>query len=156
MFAVPENTVLSATRVAPQQPTKIVREFVADRTGWAHLLRYDPVERWTALIHRTPGYEVWLMSWLPGQGAELHDHGGAEGAFTVVHGVLTELTGRPGHAGQALHVLRAGQSRVFGPNYVHQMRNEGDDPAVSIHVFGPTRQRMTPYRFDPVEGPVTA
>ncbi|QUQ71416.1 cysteine dioxygenase [Kutzneria sp. CA-103260] len=156
MFAVPENTVLSAARTAPQQPTKILREVVADRASWAHLLRYDPIERWTALVQRTPTHEVWLMSWLPGQGAELHDHGGAEGAFTVVHGVLTELVGRPGHAGQALHVLRAGLSRVFGPNYVHQMRNEGDDPAVSIHVFGPTRQRMTPYRFDPVAGPVTA
>jgi quercetin dioxygenase-like cupin family protein len=147
MFAVPENTELSDARVAPQQPTKILREVVADRAGWAHLLRYDPAERWTALVRSTPTYEVWLMSWLPGQGADLHDHGGAEGAFTVVHGVLTELVGRPGHAGQ---------SRVFGPHYVHQMRNEGDDPAVSIHVFGPTRQRMTPYRFDPVAGPVTA
>ena len=156
MFAVPENTVLSDVRVAPQQPTKILREVLADRPSWAHLLRYDPAERWTALVQSTSSYEVWLMSWLPGQGAELHDHGGAEGAFTVVQGVLTEVVGRPGHNGQALHVLHAGQSRVFGPNYVHQMRNEGIDPAVSIHVFGPTRQRMTPYRFDPVQGPVTA
>ncbi|GAA3433100.1 cysteine dioxygenase [Kutzneria kofuensis] len=156
MFAVPENTVLSAVRTAPQQPTNILREVVADRSSWAHLLRYDPVERWTALVRSTSSYEVWLMSWLPGQGAELHDHGGAEGAFTVVSGVLTELVGRPGHAGEAMHVLHPGQSRVFGPNYVHQMRNAGVDPAVSIHVFGPTRQRMTPYRFDPVQGPVTA
>jgi mannose-6-phosphate isomerase-like protein (cupin superfamily) len=154
MFAVPENTVLSAARVAPPQPTKILREVAADRSRWAHLLRYDPVERWTAMVESTSEYEVWLMSWLPGQGAGLHDHGGAEGAFTVVNGELTELVGRPGHPGEALHVVRAGQSRVFGPGYVHQVSNEGVDPAVSIHVFGPTRRRMTPYRLDPVNGPV--
>jgi mannose-6-phosphate isomerase-like protein (cupin superfamily) len=153
MFAVPENTVLSAARVAPQQPTKIVREVAADRR-WAHLLRYDPTERWTALVEHTDSYEVWLMSWLPGQGAEPHDHGGSEGAFTVVTGELTELVGRPGQAAQTLHVVRAGQSRVFGPHYVHQVRNAGVDPAVSIHVFGPTRGPMTPYQLDPVAGPV--
>ena len=108
-------------RPGPDQITKILREVLADRSSWAQLLRYDPVERWTALVQSTSSYEVWLMSWLPGQGAELHDHGGAEGAFTVVQGILTEVVGQPGRNGQALHVLRPGQSRVFGPNYVHQI-----------------------------------
>jgi predicted metal-dependent enzyme (double-stranded beta helix superfamily) len=156
MFAVPDNTLLRPENPALRHPVRVALEVAADRDRWRHLLRYDPDERFATLVSRDERQEVWLMSWLPGQGAELHDHGGAEGAFTVVNGVLTELVGRPGHAGQALHVLHAGQSRVFGPNYVHQMRNEGVDPAVSIHVFGPTRQRMTPYRFDPVDGPVIA
>ncbi|AHI00750.1 cysteine dioxygenase family protein [Kutzneria viridogrisea] len=154
MFAVPENTVISAVRTAPQQPTKIVREVAADRSRWAHLLRYDPVERWAALVERTATYEVWLMGWLPGQHTDLHDHGGAEGAFTVVSGALSERVARRGQPGEVLHVVRTGQSRVFGPDYVHQVANEGTDPAVSIHVFGPTRAPMVPYRLDPVDGPV--
>lgn len=155
MFAVPENTVISSARRAPLQPTKIVREFAADRQRWAHLLSYDPDERWTALVERTDSYEIWLMSWLPGQRTDLHDHGGAEGAYTVVSGVLSELVARPGQSGEVLHSVHTGQSRVFGPDYVHQVSNEGPDPAVSIHVFGPTRAKMTPYRLDPIQGPLT-
>ncbi|MBV8933407.1 MAG: cysteine dioxygenase family protein, partial [Kutzneria sp.] len=145
MFAVPENTVVSTARRALPQPTRIVREVVADRERWDPLLRYDPYERWTALIERTSCYEVWLMTWLPGQHTDLHDHGGAEGAFTVVSGALTEFVAGTGHTGRTTHAVRAGQSRVFGPRHVHQVGNQGLDPAVSVHVFGPERRRMTVY-----------
>ena len=35
----------------------------------------------------------WLLSWLPGQGTGLHDHGGSAGAFAVVRGTLHERVG---------------------------------------------------------------
>jgi predicted metal-dependent enzyme (double-stranded beta helix superfamily) len=50
------------------------------------------------------------------------------------------------------HPVIVGQTRVFGPSYVHQVRNAGTDPAVSIHVYRPERAGMTPYRFDPATG----
>jgi hypothetical protein len=43
---------------------------------------------------------------------------------------------------------------VWGPGYVHQVRNDGVDPAVSIHVYRHGTRAMTPYRYDPVNGPV--
>jgi predicted metal-dependent enzyme (double-stranded beta helix superfamily) len=135
MFAVPENTVASAQTAPTVHPALIAREYATARERWAHLLRYDPDERYTALVHRTPGQEVWLMSWLPGQGTDLHDHGAAGGAFTIVSGELTEHV----HHRGITHTLGVGQSRVFGPGYVHQVHNAGPDPAVSIHVYRAVR-----------------
>src|SRR3712207_8332217 len=37
--------------------------------------------------------QVWLLSWLPGQGTGLHDHGGSAGALAVVRGTLSEAVG---------------------------------------------------------------
>ncbi|CAM3766239.1 cysteine dioxygenase family protein [Kibdelosporangium persicum] len=139
MFAVPENTVALAAAPTLKTPARIAREFALDRDRWKRHLRYDPVERFFTLLERTDDHEVWLMSWLPGQSTDLHDHGSATGAFTIVSGVLTELVMR---ANTTLE-LQAGQSRVFAPHYVHQVSNNGADPAVSIHVYRTTREMRT-------------
>ncbi|WP_018682100.1 cysteine dioxygenase [Actinokineospora enzanensis] len=152
MFAVPPNTVALAATPATAHPVLTAREYALDRARWARLLRYDPVERFAALVERTEDQEVWLLSWLPGQGTDLHDHSFATGAFTVVSGTLTERVAVPGRAAEVLHTLTAGQSRVFGPGYVHQVRNDSPDPAVSVHVYRSNRPAMRNYRIDPVTG----
>jgi mannose-6-phosphate isomerase-like protein (cupin superfamily) len=69
----------------------------------------------------------------------------------VVTGTLTEHvargagTERPTHT---VHEVTAGQSRVFGPGYVHQMHNGSAHPAVTIHVYRPGRLPMINYRID--------
>jgi len=135
MFAVPENTIPPAAVADAVHPALVAHRFAADRERWARLLRYDPDERYTALVHRTAEQEVWLMSWLPGQDTDLHDHGAASGAFTIVSGELTEHVA---HRDTTLRV-GVGQTRVFGPGYVHVVRNEGPDPAVSLHVYRAAR-----------------
>jgi quercetin dioxygenase-like cupin family protein len=135
MFAVPANTIASAAVAPTVHPALIARAYAADRSRWAHLLRYDPDERFVALVEQTDEQEIWLMSWLPGQRTDLHDHGDATGAFTVVSGALTEHVL---HRGTELS-LSPGQSRVFGPGYAHQVRNDGPDPAVSLHVYRAVR-----------------
>ena len=135
MFAVPENTIASAATASTVHPALIANEYARHRDRWARLLRYDPDERFAALVDRMPGQEVWLMSWLPGQTTGLHDHGQASGAFTIVSGELTEHVAHRGHP----HAVGIGQSRVFGPGYVHEVRNAGPDPAISIHVYRAAR-----------------
>jgi predicted metal-dependent enzyme (double-stranded beta helix superfamily) len=152
VFAVPPNTVVSAASAPARHPARIAAQYARDRARWAHLLRYDPDERFATLIESTADVEVWLLSWLPGQHTDLHDHAGSSGAFTVVSGTLTERVVRPHVAVQVNHALTVGQTRVFGPGYVHHVRNAGVDPAVSIHVYRPERAAMTPYRFDAVTG----
>jgi quercetin dioxygenase-like cupin family protein len=135
MFAVPENTIAPSITAPTVHPALIARQYAEDRSRWAHLLRYDPDERYAVLVHHTPEQEVWLMSWLPGQSTDPHDHGQATGAFTIVSGDLVEHVLRDG----STHRLRAGQSRVFAPGYAHDVRNEGADPAVSLHVYRAVR-----------------
>ncbi|MFI7676471.1 cysteine dioxygenase [Actinophytocola sp. NPDC049390] len=135
MFAVPAGTIASSAIAPTVHPALIARAYAADRTTWARLLRYDPDERFAVRVAATEEQEVWLMSWLPGQETDDHDHGHTTGAFTIVSGTLTEHVL---HRGVALS-LSAGQSRVFGPGYAHHVRNDGPDPAVSLHVYRAVR-----------------
>jgi hypothetical protein len=44
--------------------------------------------------------------------------------------------------------LPAGAGRRLDPQLVHQLGNESDRPAVSVHVYGSALQTMTRYRID--------
>jgi predicted metal-dependent enzyme (double-stranded beta helix superfamily) len=152
MFAVPPNTVALSGTPATAHPALIARELAGDPGRWRHLLRFHAGERFATLVEGTDRQEIWLLSWLPGQQTDLHNHGGATGAFTVVTGTLTERVARRSgteRPRETEHRVVAGQSRVFGPGYVHQVRNAGPEPAVSIHVYRPARLPMIEYRLEP-------
>ncbi|WP_328913785.1 MULTISPECIES: cysteine dioxygenase [unclassified Streptomyces] len=133
----------------PQHPGTVAefaglaRSLAADRAHWAPLVRYDATTRWYARLRTGPGYEVWLLSWLPGQSSGLHDHGRSSGVLTVLDGTLREraLTAR----GEAGRTLAAGHQRVFAPGYVHEVVNDSLEPAVSLHIYFPGLTEMTPY-----------
>ncbi|MET7668293.1 cysteine dioxygenase [Micromonospora luteifusca] len=116
-----------------------------DPTGWPVALLFDSAERWYARLATGDDHEVWALSWLPGQGTDLHDHGGSAGAFRVVAGALTEETVTEGRLRPRL--LPAGTGRRFGPRHVHQVTNQGATPAVSVHVYRPALVRMTRYHL---------
>jgi quercetin dioxygenase-like cupin family protein len=116
----------------------LARAIAADRSRWAPLVQYDATTRWYARLETGPGYEVWLLSWVPGQGTGLHDHGGSCGVLTVLEGGLAERT-PAAHA-----VLVPGDQRVFAPGYAHEIVNDSLQPAVSLHVYFPGLTEMTP------------
>jgi hypothetical protein len=118
----------------------------SDPTAWPVPLRFDPAQRWYARLAADAEHEVWALSWLPGQGTDLHDHGGSAGAFLVIAGTLTEET----VSGARLrpHELVTGAGRRFGARHVHAVTNRGDQPAVSVHVYRPALRRMIRYRLD--------
>src|SRR5687767_15029746 len=84
--------------VAPRRPlwtasellglTKNVASVFEDRLSG--ILEYVPEQRWWARLALTEEVELWLLTWMPGQGTEPHDHGGASGSFTVYRGELRE------------------------------------------------------------------
>ncbi|WP_225845217.1 cysteine dioxygenase family protein [Streptomyces sp. HPF1205] len=125
----------------------LARAIAADGARWRPLVRYDATTRWYARLDTGPGYEVWLLSWLPGQGSGLHDHGRSSGVLTVLDGELREraLTAR----GEAARALGPQAQRVFPPGYVHEVVNDSLEPAVSLHVYFPGLTRMTPYARGP-------
>ncbi|GAA0622156.1 cysteine dioxygenase family protein [Streptomyces crystallinus] len=109
----------------------LARSLAADRTQWEPLVQYDAASRWYHRLRTGPGYEVWLLSWVPGQRSGLHDHGASSGVLTVLQGELSERTGRGTRA------LAAGAQRVFAPGYVHEVVNDSLEPAVSLHIYYP-------------------
>lgn len=112
---------------------KLAGQFAATLS---ELVRYVPEQRWWARLALTPGVEVWLLSWLPGQGTRPHDHGGARGAFTVLSGRLTETYRYPGRHIRAA-ARESGQSIGFGPSRAHIVHNTFDAPAASVHAYSP-------------------
>ncbi|MYS21616.1 Cysteine dioxygenase type I [Streptomyces sp. DvalAA-14] len=133
----------------PQHPSTVAefaglaRSIAADRARWAAQVRYDATTRWYARLQTGPGYEVWLLSWLPGQGSGLHDHGKSSGVLTVLHGALRERA--LGSRGEASRELTPGHQRAFATGYVHEVVNDSLEPAVSLHVYFPGLTEMTPH-----------
>lgn len=72
----------------------LARALAADRAQWEPLVQYDATSRWYHRLRTGPGYEVWLLSWVPGQGTGPHGHGRSSGVLTVLDGVLTERSER--------------------------------------------------------------
>lgn len=68
---------------------QIARSYAASPDDWPLAPGFDPAQRW---YQTHDDAEVWLLTWLPGQGADLHDHGRSAGAFVVMLGELTEQT----------------------------------------------------------------
>lgn len=110
---------------------------------------FDPDERWHQRIYRDQRLDVWILSWLPAQGTQLHDHGGSNGAFSVISGTLTETVAATGGSAATVDLVReAGSSAGFGARYVHDVRNLGDEPAISVHAYSHPLTSMTFYDLD--------
>jgi Cysteine dioxygenase type I len=155
--------VTAATRAAGASALAVALALRTDL--WGPLVRFHEDARWTHQLDADqllgaldpsvhgdlPDAEVWLLSWLPGQGTDLHDHGPSAGAFAVARGALTERVvarGRDGHARKSVTDLARLRVRFFGPHYVHQVTNTRPDPAVSVHVYTPGLSVMNLYRVE--------
>ncbi|WP_432977953.1 cysteine dioxygenase [Dactylosporangium sp. CA-233914] len=123
----------------------LARAHAAAPVDWPFAPRFDPVRRWYGRLAVTDDHEIWLLTWLPGQGTDLHDHGGSAGAFTVVSGELVEQTVRGGALVSS--AFGPGEGHRFGPHYVHRIVNAGARPAVTVHAYGPALTAMTRYRL---------
>jgi len=139
----------------PLNPIQLVEftRFLADEvnSGQYPFVQYDRQARWHQRLYRDQRVDVWLISWLPSQGTQLHDHGGSSGAFTVVSGELSEAVyiDRGAQVGSLRERnLALGRSVGFDGRYVHDVRNLTDRPAVSIHAYSSPLKSM---RFYDVE-----
>ncbi|MGH3155372.1 MAG: cysteine dioxygenase [Streptosporangiaceae bacterium] len=137
---------LSRGRLGRAQLGRIVAATAAQSGQWRDLVRYDPAHRWYFRMELTDEYEVWLLSWLPGQGTGFHDHGGSRGAFSVALGELQEQS-VPGTRAVVTRTVTASQSRAFGARFVHHVVNNSTLPAVSVHAYSPPLPEMRRYEM---------
>jgi hypothetical protein len=141
------SAVRRLPKSVPLNPIQLVEfsRFIAAEVaaGQYPYVEYSESERWHQRIYRDQRVDVWLISWLPSQGTQLHDHGGSAGAFTVLSGELSEAVHRQRAAEPLLEQVRpAGSAIGFGPHYVHDVRNLGSTPAISVHAYSPPLSLM--------------
>jgi rhodanese-related sulfurtransferase/predicted metal-dependent enzyme (double-stranded beta helix superfamily) len=143
------NTTLMAAEVlssavsrTPEELANIVSRF-ASSDGWMQKVRLRAEGRWYERLYHGPDYDIWVISWLPGQSTGFHDHGASSGAFVVATGILEEHC--PDERNRMIH---PGKPRAFGPDYAHDVRNVSLAPAISIHAYSPPLTEMNEYELD--------
>jgi hypothetical protein len=153
------TTGIPTVHRTPADHLATARRYATRPHDWPVAPRFNPAQRWYHRLATEPDAEVWLLTWLPGQSTDLHDHGGSSGALLLVTGELTEhtvATRRGGPPRLAGTTLPAGKGRSFGPRHIHQITNTSPRPAVSLHVYGPALREMTRYRIEHGRLAVTA
>ena len=110
----------------------------------------DTERRSWRLMARTPDFDAWLIAWPKGGKVELHDHGASTGAVSVISGALVEAVPWRDDSGRLTlvrHELQAGATLAFGAGHVHDVTNESDEHALSLHVYSPALSSMTFYEL---------
>ena len=100
------RSLLSPDHLRPVRPVDrrtsvaaLAAALAAAEPRWLPLVEYRAESRWSAPLPRDAAADVldpslhddlaraqvWLLSWLPGQGTALHDHGGSAGAGAHRH-----------------------------------------------------------------------
>jgi predicted metal-dependent enzyme (double-stranded beta helix superfamily) len=128
---------------------QLVQRIVAAERQWQPIVRFTPGQRWFHRLELADDYEVWLLSWLPGQQTGFHDHGEACGAFAVAQGELRETLGSPGSSRVRQRRAAAGSVTPFGARHLHNVHNAADSPAVSVHAYSPPLTAMRRYEMAP-------
>jgi rhodanese-related sulfurtransferase/mannose-6-phosphate isomerase-like protein (cupin superfamily) len=139
MVSQGSSTVSSRT---PNDLANIVSLFAASYE-WVDKVRLQVERRWYERLYDGPDYDIWVISWMPGQSTGFHDHGASSGAFVVASGILEEHC-----PGERTRVVHPGQPRSFGPDYAHDVRNVSLAPAISIHAYSPPLSDMNEYELE--------
>jgi len=136
--------------LTPKQLAAQVHQLIATPAQWVARVRLDTEGRWYEQIHVNESYEVWLISWMPGQSTGFHDHGGSNGAFGIVWGDLDEsVVPRDGDA-VLVNRIGSGAVRSFGPRHAHDVRNcSASSVAVSVHAYSPPLSVTRQYALTP-------
>jgi rhodanese-related sulfurtransferase/mannose-6-phosphate isomerase-like protein (cupin superfamily) len=139
---ISEKDLSDALLRTPEELANIVSLF-ASSDGWLDKVRLRAEGRWYERLYHGPDYDIWVISWLPGQSTGFHDHGASSGALVVASGILEEQ--RPGERTREIH---PGKTRAFGAGYAHDVRNVSLAPAISIHAYSPPLSEMNEYELD--------
>lgn len=120
-----------------------------DRAGLLRRVHFSDQGYSRAVLHRTVGWEVLLVGWLPGQRSAPHGHGESHGVTCVLEGTLTEVVYRLAPGGQVMraekHLHRADSVFREQPHTIHHVEHTGRSRTVSLHLYAPPLARMELY-----------
>ena len=102
---------------------------------------------------------VETICWLPGRGVAPHDHQ-TWGVVVGIYGQETNVNWKRHDDGSMVGfaeltveeeiVVGAGESCFFSPNDIHSVRNSGETPSLSLHVYGFSPGSRNRSEFDPL------
>jgi predicted metal-dependent enzyme (double-stranded beta helix superfamily) len=146
-FPVPDFAGIPGRALSPAELGQLVRATAREGDAWLPVVRFAPDRRWFHRLALTADYEIWLLTWLPGQHTGFHDHGNAAGAFAVAQGQLRETLAAPGTSRIRRRTAAAASVTSFGGRHLHDVGNVTAAPAVSVHAYSPPLSAMRRYEM---------
>ncbi len=114
---------------------------------WEPLTVVDPHRRRYRLLFEDERIDVWVLSWMSGQGTGFHDHDRSGVGLACAAGeVIEKQMLLP--TGAASVSMTPGVSRQGPPGYIHSVAHVDGTPAVTIHAYSPRLERVGQYRVD--------
>ena len=116
--------------------------------AFADYVRFDEERYARNLVAHGPQFYALLLCWLPGQASPIHDHRGAACGVRVIQGTATETSFRlQGErlVEDSVTTLRAGEVCGSFDDDIHEIRNNGSDNLVTLHVYSPYLDNINLY-----------
>jgi hypothetical protein len=121
---------------------------IAERPAlWEPLTVVDPHRRRYRLLYEDDRIDVWVLSWMGGQGTGFHDHDLSGVGLACAQGEVVERQMLLPTGATNVH-MRAGDGRQGPPGYIHSVAHVEGHPAVTIHAYSPPLERVGQYRVD--------
>lgn len=131
-----------------EQLSQLVQNIAAQPDLWKPLVVIDPSHRRYRLIYDDDRIDIWVLSWMPGQGTGFHDHDHSGVALMCVQGTVLEKQMQI-PSGASRIEMEPGRVRTGGAGYIHAVSHFQGEPAVTIHAYSPTLTHVGQYKINP-------
>ena len=103
------------------------------------------------LLAHGPQFYALVLCWKPGQASPIHDHKGASCGVRVIEGTATETSFRWDDGRlvpDRVTTMQAGEVCGSFDDDIHEIRNNGDENLVTLHVYSPYLDNINLYEID--------
>ncbi len=142
----PHDDLLSVDELAT-----VVRAIHQDESMWRPLVVTDPERRRYRLLYEDDRVDIWVLSWMPGQGTGFHDHGVSGVALCSCEGTVVERQMVLPQGSSTVH-MTPGTVRTGPAGYIHSVAfSEAPAPGVptvTLHAYSPPLLEVGQYRAD--------
>lgn len=126
---------------------QLALDIVADQEIWQPLVIEDSHRRRYRLLFEDDRIDVWVLSWMGGQGTGFHDHDLSGVGLACAQGEVVERQMLLPTGATSVH-MTPGTGRQGPPGYIHSVAHVDGHPAVTIHAYSPPLIRVGQYRVD--------
>ena len=114
----------------------------------ADYIRFSEERYSRNLLAHGPQFYALVLCWMPGQASPIHDHKGASCGVRIIQGTATET--RFDWSGEQLKpqettVMHAGEICGSFDDDIHEIRNNGSENLVTLHVYSPYLNNINLY-----------
>lgn len=100
------------------------------------------------MIYDNDNFNIYAMSWLPGDGTSVHDHRHIEWGCVLFCADFSHRVYSFKNNTLALvqkDDIKKGSMEIVKPNLIHAMTNPGSEPIISIHIYGTNIPKINRY-----------